>query len=72
MLCAVDAAARGATILPRTEMVSADRVDGGWRVRLRGDDGSMRDVAARAVVNAAGPWAGSIHHRARGDVAHAS
>jgi len=60
VLCAVDADARGATILPRTEMVSADRVDGGWRVRLRGQDGALRDVATRAVVNAAGPWAGEV------------
>ena len=59
-LCAVDAAARGATILTRTELVSAERVDGGWRARLRAEDGTSREVMARALVNAAGPWAGEV------------
>jgi glycerol-3-phosphate dehydrogenase len=59
-LCAVDAAARGATILPRTEVASAERADGGWRVRLRMEDGALREVQARAIVNAAGPWAGEV------------
>jgi glycerol-3-phosphate dehydrogenase len=45
----------GAEILPRTELISARRENGIWRVRLRGSDGE-RELAARALVNAAGPW----------------
>lgn len=45
----------GATILPRTECVSARRMAGGWRAVLRAAGGE-REITARAVVNAAGPW----------------
>ncbi|MSQ54017.1 MAG: glycerol-3-phosphate dehydrogenase [Betaproteobacteria bacterium] len=45
----------GATILTRTECMSARREAGGWRITLRGDAGE-REVTARAIVNAAGPW----------------
>jgi glycerol-3-phosphate dehydrogenase len=49
---AMDARQRGATILTRTECLSARREGDGWRVVLSGG----RDVRARAIVNAAGPW----------------
>ncbi|WP_375392455.1 glycerol-3-phosphate dehydrogenase [uncultured Sphingomonas sp.] len=49
---ALDAAANGAEIATRTALASARREDGLWRARL--SDG--REVAARALVNAAGPW----------------
>jgi glycerol-3-phosphate dehydrogenase len=49
---ALDARARGAEILTRTACVSARREQGVWRVQLAGD----REVRARAIVNAAGPW----------------
>ena len=49
---AVDAAARGARVLVRTECVSAARSDGHWRVVLSNGE----TLRARAVVNAAGPW----------------
>ena len=49
---AVDARERGATVLTRTECVSAQRDDGAWRVRL--SDGT--ELSARVIVNAAGPW----------------
>jgi len=52
---ALDARARGVTILARTECVSARREPGQWRVALR-EAGTQREVTARAVVNAAGPW----------------
>lgn len=47
-----DAQARGARVLPRTELLGARRVDGTWRARLS----SGEELAARAIVNAAGPW----------------
>jgi glycerol-3-phosphate dehydrogenase len=49
---AIDARARGARILTRTECVCAHRRDGAWRVRLS----SGEEIVARALVNAAGPW----------------
>ncbi len=49
---AMDARRRGAEILTRTECLSAHREDNGWRVQLQGG----REIRARAIVNAAGPW----------------
>lgn len=57
VLNAMDAAERGARVLTRTECLSARREGAHWRVVLRDRrDGSQREVAARALVNAAGPW----------------
>ncbi|MBV9736402.1 MAG: glycerol-3-phosphate dehydrogenase [Acidisphaera sp.] len=53
---ALDAAARGAEILLHTEVEAARREDGVWRVGLRRPDGARREVRARALANAAGPW----------------
>ncbi|OQW43547.1 MAG: glycerol-3-phosphate dehydrogenase [Proteobacteria bacterium SG_bin5] len=52
LLNALDAAGAGAEIATRTALVSARREDGLWRATL--SDG--RQVTARALVNAAGPW----------------
>lgn len=60
VLNARDAAARGARILPRTEVVAARREGELWRVSLRHADGRDEDLHARALVNAAGPWAGEV------------
>ena len=49
---AMDARARGAEVLTRTACLSARREEGAWRATLAGG----REVAARAIVNAAGPW----------------
>ena len=53
---AVDARSRGARILVRTRVTGAQRVDGLWRVALQTQGRSPEEVAARAFVNAAGPW----------------
>ena len=53
---ALDAKRLGAKILTRTACVSAQRKDGLWTAQLKGADGATTEVAARAVVNAAGPW----------------
>jgi glycerol-3-phosphate dehydrogenase len=53
---AQDAAAHGAEIATRTAFVSARRDGEGWRAEL--SDG--RTVAARGLVNAAGPWVRTI------------
>jgi glycerol-3-phosphate dehydrogenase len=57
VLNAMDARDRGATILTRTECVSAQRGTDQWAALLRDADGMMHDVSARCLVNAAGPWA---------------
>jgi glycerol-3-phosphate dehydrogenase len=59
-----DAAQHGAEILPRTELVAARRDGGIWRATLRGEDGRDREVAARVLVNVAGPWVPEVLRRA--------
>ena len=59
-LNALDAAERGATILTRTKLVAAHRVDGGWQARLQAKDSPERQVRAKAIVNAAGPWVSEV------------
>jgi glycerol-3-phosphate dehydrogenase len=56
VVTARDAAERGATILTGTALVTARRDTDCWRATLRGEDGAAREVAARVLVNAAGPW----------------
>ena len=57
VLCAVDARERGATVLTRTACIQAQRGAQDWAVTLRGPDGGLQHLRARALVNAAGPWA---------------
>ncbi|SCK49830.1 glycerol-3-phosphate dehydrogenase [Variovorax sp. HW608] len=56
VLNALDARGRGAEVLTRTRCVSAQRSADKWTAVLEGPEG-QRTVRARAVVNAAGPWA---------------
>ncbi|MEE8515328.1 MAG: glycerol-3-phosphate dehydrogenase [Alphaproteobacteria bacterium] len=65
ILNALAAAERGAQVLTRTECTSAKRIDGAWRVSLRhGPGGESREITARALVNAAGPWVTGMLGRA--------
>ena len=57
VLNAVDAVAHGAEVLTRWRCADAVRTAAGWRATLRSTDGRERAVTARALVNAAGPWA---------------
>jgi glycerol-3-phosphate dehydrogenase len=58
VLNALDAAERGATIRTRTRVARAEREDV-WKLILNVH--GLREVAtARALVNAAGPWAGIV------------
>lgn len=57
-----DAAARGATILPRTAALSARFEDGLCAVTL--SDGQT--LGAKRIVNAAGPWAEDVARRVMG------
>ncbi|WP_418160598.1 glycerol-3-phosphate dehydrogenase [Benzoatithermus flavus] len=56
VLNAMDAAERGAEILTRTRCERARRKDGTWTAELVDAAGRRRQVRARALVNAAGPW----------------
>ena len=70
VLNARSAAQHGATILTRARCTGARRENGIWVVSLQaGDDygatrtGATRQVAARALVNATGPWVKSLLER---------
>jgi glycerol-3-phosphate dehydrogenase len=61
VLNAVDAAARGATILTRTRLIQARRDGPLWHATLRDlATGAETTLQARAIVNAAGPWVADI------------
>jgi glycerol-3-phosphate dehydrogenase len=65
VLAAMDAEARGAEILTRHECVALERGPDLWRATLRHADGE-RVVAAKAVINAAGPWVDAVAAKALG------
>lgn len=61
LLNARDAAARGAEVLTRTACVAARRDGDLWSATLRSARaGATREVRARAVFNAGGPWVEQI------------
>jgi len=57
ILNALDAQMHGAQILTRTRCTAAQRSAQGWTATLRAAGGQVRTLGARALVNAAGPWA---------------
>ena len=60
-LNARDAVERGAKVMTRTRVVSADRVDALWHIVTEDAETGLRaDHSARAVVNAGGPWVAEI------------
>nr|WP_221364289.1 glycerol-3-phosphate dehydrogenase [Sphingomonas jinjuensis] len=63
VLNAMDAAAKGATIATRTRLVSARREADRWVATLA-TEGGERQVTARVLVNAAGPWVADVLGRA--------
>jgi glycerol-3-phosphate dehydrogenase len=61
VLNARDAADRGAVIHMRTRVAAARREGAGWIIELVNDSTGKREtVAARLVVNAAGPWVDEV------------
>lgn len=67
VLNALDAAERGAQILTRTGCVWARREGDAWRVTLRNSvTGATREITARMLVNAAGPWVRDVITRVAG------
>ena len=56
VLNARDAAERGATIRTRTRAVAASRTGGIWHLTVAAHGNAQETIAARVLVNAAGPW----------------
>jgi glycerol-3-phosphate dehydrogenase len=52
-----DAARHGAEILTHTALLGAHREGGAWHATLAGENATEREVTARILVNAGGPWA---------------
>ncbi len=65
VLTAMDAKTRGATISTRTECIGLARREDHWIATLRGPQGE-REIAAKAIVNAAGPWVDRVAKAALG------
>lgn len=55
-LNAVDAANRGATVLTRSKVIKAQRVNDLWEITTENPAGETTIHHARALVNAGGPW----------------
>ncbi|NBN65176.1 glycerol-3-phosphate dehydrogenase [Microvirga tunisiensis] len=61
ILNARDAVDRGAEIMVRTKVLSAERVDGLWEMLLENrETGEQFRRRARMLVNAGGPWVGDV------------
>ncbi|KIN61988.1 Aerobic glycerol-3-phosphate dehydrogenase [Sulfitobacter noctilucicola] len=61
VLNARDAQARGARINVRTKVIAAEQVNGVWQVTLEDrDNGQTRQVRAKMLVNAGGPWVENV------------
>jgi glycerol-3-phosphate dehydrogenase len=59
VLNAVDAAARGAVISTRTEVLDLETTKTGYSAVIR-QNGNTKTVTAKAIVNSAGPWVDDI------------
>ncbi len=65
ILNAIGAAGQGAAIYPRTRCSTARRRGDAWHCVLEGEAGH-REVTARALVNAAGPWVEQVIQQVAG------
>lgn len=71
ILNAIQARERGAEILTRARVTASIPDGDGWRVHIRAGNGE-RIVRAKAIVNAAGPWADRVDGLATADTAPAT
>nr|WP_226986184.1 glycerol-3-phosphate dehydrogenase [Ramlibacter tataouinensis] len=65
VLNAIDARERGAVVHTRTRVTAAVRGAQGWTATLQPAGGPARELGARVLVNAAGPWAEGFLRQAR-------
>lgn len=54
------AQSNGATILTRTQFMEARSEQGQWQITLQPKQGDPIQITAKALINAAGPWASQI------------
>jgi glycerol-3-phosphate dehydrogenase len=69
VLNALDAARHGADIRVRTRAMSAARAGDSWQLTVE-DARATEVIAARALVNAAGPWVASVSDALASSTAH--
>ncbi len=62
ILNAMDAQSRGAQILTRCECIGLQTQSHTWLATLRHQDDTIRQVKAKILVNAAGPWVENIQN----------
>lgn len=67
VLNAMDAASRDAVIMPRWACHKVMRDGKRFAAQLMGPGGQRMSVKARAIVNAAGPWAGRVLNQVTGE-----
>jgi glycerol-3-phosphate dehydrogenase len=60
VLNARDASQRGALVLHRSQVISARREAGLWRIETRDAAGEVTQHRARMLINAAGPWVDKV------------
>jgi len=60
VLNAIDARIRGAEIRPRVRCVVAEREGTVWRLAMEAEGGEPYAIAARTLINAAGPWVPAV------------
>ena len=67
VLNARDAQTRGAKILTRTEVLSAERHSGHWVIRTKDHaSGEEQEHRSKMLVNAGGPWVADVLHQKLG------
>lgn len=59
-LNAMDASARGADIFTHHECITLQRQDDYWTATLKNDDGITKNIDAKMIINAAGPWVDKV------------
>lgn len=60
VLNAMQASQFGAHILTRTQIIAAKREHGIWQIQLKSNHGHIQKITAKALINAAGPWAMNV------------
>jgi len=68
---AISAREKGADIRTHTKLIAGRRENGHWRVTLQEAGGETREVGARALVNAAGPWVKQVQDEVSAEPAQA-
>ena len=68
---AISAREKGADIRTHTKLIAGRRENDHWRMTLEEANGETREVSARALVNAAGPWVKQVQDEVSAEPAQA-